>query len=511
MNKLRRIIVILLMVLLLPVFIYTGLRLSSLNDDEKVIRETYQKQLDAILFSINQFADDNLSSWVSEYEAVYRDSAFERLYNFNTAIVGLIRYENKKVDVPIYDEELPSNLKELIQTELDQYDTLEERLIFFQRSGYQRIETLPIEIDSAQNHVIFLFHLKEPAPPGMIGGIIVNTEYFIEDVLGPKLQAIAKEQFIINVGNGEYDLMVFDKEKVNSDSTYAPDLMKELWLLPGYELGISTKGESLQQIIKNRMYVNLGLIIILNIVIIAGIWLIFRNVKRELFLAQAKSDFVSNVSHEIRTPLALISMFAETLSLNRVKDEKKKEEYHQIIHKEALRLTTIVNKILSFSQLDAGKKSFDIQPESLNELVHNIMETYEFHLQQHQFEWEIDDKKQVKVFMDKGAIEEVLINLLDNAVKYSKKNKKIKVTISSNESFGIVHVQDHGAGISKEDIPHIFEKFYRVSSGDLAKEKGTGLGLALCEQILNKHNGKIEVKSELDHGSIFSIYLPIST
>jgi len=132
---------------------------------------------------------------------------------------------------------------------------------------------------------------------------------------------------------------------------------KRLWLIPNYSLGIALRGPTIENLVKDRTYTNViliaGLTVLMLIVTLYG----YRNIKKEVELAQIKSDFVSNVSHELRTPLALISMFAETLVMGRVKSEEKQVEYYSIIQQETERLSKIVNKILSFSKIEAGSGS----------------------------------------------------------------------------------------------------------------------------------------------------------
>jgi two-component system phosphate regulon sensor histidine kinase PhoR len=247
------------------------------------------------------------------------------------------------------------------------------------------------------------------------------------------------------------------------------------------------------------------------VVLAAGLFLIFRNIRKELRLAQNKSEFVSNVSHELRTPLALISMFAETLEMGRVRTEEKKMEYYQIIHKETSRLTGIVNKILTFSQMDADKKEFHLQDTDLNEVIRDILDTYSFHLQQKGFTSHLHDGEEpLLVQADREALQEVLINLLDNAIKYSKDRKEIDIFSGKKEDMAFITVQDYGIGISKEDQKQVFDKFFRVSTGDLAKSKGTGLGLSLVKHIIDQHGGKVTVESTPGQGSSFSIFLPLN-
>ncbi len=151
-----------------------------------------------------------------------------------------------------------------------------------------------------------------------------------------------------------------------------------MWLIPHYKIGIVLTGETIQDLIRNRATNNMILIAILLLVLIAAVIFVYRAVKKELELAQLKADFVSNVSHELRTPLALISMFAETLELDRVKNDEKKKEYYSIISQEANRLGRIVNSILNFAKMEAGKRKFNFESINLNDVVENIYQTYSY-------------------------------------------------------------------------------------------------------------------------------------
>ena len=254
---------------------------------------------------------------------------------------------------------------------------------------------------------------------------------------------------------------------------------------------------------------NLILIGILLLVLIAAVWFVYRSVKKELELAQAKADFVSNVSHELRTPLALISMFAETLEMDRVKTEEKKKEYYSIISHESNRLGRIVNSILNFSKMEAGKRKFNFAEEDLNEVIVQVYQNYSYHLYNKGFDFEYEPGIDIpKVKIDREAVSEAIVNLLDNAVKYSNETKFIKMVIASENDFVFIEVQDKGIGISEEDQKKVFDKFYRVSSGLVHTTKGTGLGLSLVKQIMDAHKGKIELKSKFGEGSSFKLLFP---
>ena len=247
-----------------------------------------------------------------------------------------------------------------------------------------------------------------------------------------------------------------------------------------------------------------------DVILILGLWMIYRNIQKEIRLAQIKSDFVSNVSHEIRTPLALISMFAETLEMNRATSEEKKQEYYSIIRNEANRLASIVNKILSFSKMEAGKIDYDKEPTDLNEVVEDILKTYDYHLRSQGFNWKLSLAENMPIVeTDQSAVSEALINLLDNAVKYSNGSKEIEVKLGAEGQHAFIEVKDYGLGISQEDQKYIFDKFYRVPTGAVHNTKGTGLGLTLVWRIMQAHGGSVEVESLEDNGSTFRLIFPI--
>jgi two-component system phosphate regulon sensor histidine kinase PhoR len=239
-------------------------------------------------------------------------------------------------------------------------------------------------------------------------------------------------------------------------------------------------------------------------------WFGYKNIRSEIELARIKSDFVSNVSHELRTPLALINMFAETLSMGRIKTEEKRNEYYGIIHQEADRLSKIVNKILSFSKLEADKWKFNFAKTDLNLLAANIYNSYKYHLRQTGFEFILEQYDgTLEADLDSEAVSESLINLIENAVKYSDAMKHIIIRTGRTDNRVFIEVEDRGTGIAPEEQTKIFEKFYRGDNGNVHNTKGTGLGLALVKHIVNAHKGEIKLKSKLGEGSVFRLLFPL--
>ncbi|MCX8491297.1 MAG: ATP-binding protein, partial [Cyclobacteriaceae bacterium] len=482
MSPIKRIALILTVIFLIPVLFFSVYEISSLNKDEKMIEEIYTKQLEAILFSVNQHADNAMENWVAKAQRGFESrtveqevpSAIQTL--LTNAAVKMVFFVDSLNDISIHeyaqDIVLLDSLRPLIKRVLQKNSVQINKLIGYKKSGFQKIEVIQSDWQGANNVQILIFIADGINNTFQVAGLIVDPSAVIEDIIGPRLQVIAKDQFILSVFSKSsispiYSTQQGDTTRLNSDA-----FTKSLWIFPDYSLGIRTKGASLQQIVKERTYTNLVFLVGLDIVLVIALILVFRNIKKEVQLAQNKSDFVSNVSHEIRTPLALISMFAETLEMGRAKTEEKKQEYYSIITKETQRLSGIVNKILNFSQTEAGKKKLHIESIELTGEIQVILKTYDFHLKNKGFEYYFEPSDPLFVKADKEAITEMIINLIDNAIKYSSDKKKIEIIVGHGVNFGWVAVKDHGLGIAKEDQKHVFDKFYRVSSGNLAKSQG---------------------------------------
>jgi two-component system phosphate regulon sensor histidine kinase PhoR len=326
------------------------------------------------------------------------------------------------------------------------------------------------------------------------------------------MQGISQEKFIIAAFRIDSDALVYSthaEDEVTALPASDETQKKSFWLLPGYYLSISLAGATINDLVQERMTTNLIILGMLAVLLAFGIWFLYRNISREMYLAQAKSEFVSNVSHEIRTPLSLISMYAETLEMNRI-TEGKKQEYHSVIAKETARLSGIVNRILNFSQIQANKKTYDFKTVQLNDLVEEVMKTYFFHLKDKGFTCQLIKDDNLKMISgDRESIIEALINLIDNAMKYSQDKKNITIKTGVEGSFNFVEVTDEGIGIATKHQEEIFDQFYRAPTGDVHNTKGSGLGLTLVKKTMQAHRGKIKVQSTPGEGSAFRLYFPL--
>jgi signal transduction histidine kinase len=278
----------------------------------------------------------------------------------------------------------------------------------------------------------------------------------------------------------------------------------------GLTLGIKFQGTSVAEIGRGWVRNSFLALGIVSLLLVGGLALTYRSVSKEVALARLKSDFVSNVSHELRTPLALIRLYAETLELGRIKTRDKVEEYYRIIRKESERLTALINNILDFSRIEAGRKEYEFRQTDVGELVTNTLESYRDQIDQQGFTFEQSiDPDIPAVRVDREAIARSLVNLLNNALKYSDREKFVGVKLYRTDGVLKLEVADRGIGIARNEQSKIFEKFYRASDPLVHNTKGSGLGLSLVRHIAHAHGGDVEVQSIPGKGSTFTLTLPL--
>jgi two-component system phosphate regulon sensor histidine kinase PhoR len=197
--------------------------------------------------------------------------------------------------------------------------------------------------------------------------------------------------------------------------------------------------------------------------------------------------------------------------MGRIKDEAKKHEYYKIIRTETNRLSGIVNKILNFSKIEGGRRNYKFTETDLNELVDQIIKNYSHHFKVKGMEYSVNTMKNLPlVKVDAEAVTDAMINLIDNAIKYGGENKRIEISTGISLRMVYIDLKDHGIGIDPKHHKLVFDKFYRVTSGNLAhKAKGTGIGLSIVKHIMEAHKGEVSLRSVPGEGSIFRLSFPI--
>lgn len=278
--------------------------------------------------------------------------------------------------------------------------------------------------------------------------------------------------------------------------------------LPGFYLLIAMEDIGLiDNFVRRRSWIyGISLALLLGGMTL-GILLILRDISREEHLARLRTDFISNVTHELKTPLTSIQLFTESMVLKRIKSEQDKKEYLNIILKETESLKRMINNILDFSRKEKGRREYHFEEVNISSLVKEATDDLEYWLVEKQFSLvkEIEDKVFVKA--DPAALKQAIINLLNNAIKFSVDRKEIFVRLKKGPEYILIQVEDRGIGIPDDQKDLIFQPFYRVGQRHAEDISGTGLGLSVVKEIVDAHHGTISLNSRINEGSCFTIQL----
>ena len=244
-----------------------------------------------------------------------------------------------------------------------------------------------------------------------------------------------------------------------------------------------------------------------------GIIILIQDITERQKLEDMQRDFVANVSHELKTPLTTIKSYTETLMDGAVEDPEMARSFLGIVDNEADRMNRLVKDLLQLSRLDHRQERMNFLEANIVSLVRQCMVKVEMTAQQkgHQLNALFDEKMNIRVLMDKDRMEQVILNVLTNAIKYTPDGGRIDVDIDSDGKYVQIIVSDNGIGISEEELPRIFERFYRVDKARSRKMGGTGLGLAITKQIVEEHQGTITAESTLGKGTKFIITLRVAS
>jgi signal transduction histidine kinase len=245
-------------------------------------------------------------------------------------------------------------------------------------------------------------------------------------------------------------------------------------------------------------------------ILVFGLALTIRTVSHELELARMKSDFVSTVSHEFKSPLTSIRQLAEMLQSGRVPSEERRQQYYDVLLEQSERLALLTDNILSLARIEDGRAEFNFADTDISTLLGGVVSSIQERVRYEGFDIELNITGPIPLIaVDRSALSQAVTNLIDNAIKYSGGSRKIIVAASIEGQSLAISVRDFGIGIKKEDIPRLFERFYRGGDELTRAVKGSGLGLTLVKEIVEAHRGKVGVKSEPAKGSVLTILLPL--
>ncbi len=361
----------------------------------------------------------------------------------------------------------------------------------------------------------------------------VRTNYFTVDIneeLHPYyLETLLKKEFYDQNIHQDFQYGIYDcftdsivfgnLIKFTKDSLYAPvsdtitgiTSAKLSWKKDGHYFTvyfpnvISESISNSEPLISPWIYVS---IIVLLVLVFFGYTLTV--ILRQKRLSEIKTDFINNMTHELKTPIATIALSSEMLLRNDFSnDEEKLKRYAGIIHKENKRLETQVERVLNVAKLDKEHLVLSKEIMDIHELLVEAQENVNFNQSEQGVNVELNlNAESGEIIADPVHITNVIYNLLDNAVKYCEVTPEIKITTKTDKKGISIEFIDNGIGMKREELNMIFDKFYRIPTGNLHNVKGFGLGLYYVKLIIQEHGGTIDVKSQIGKGTTFTIWLP---
>ncbi len=302
-----------------------------------------------------------------------------------------------------------------------------------------------------------------------------------DDVEGKKIKEIVKYK---------------ELRKIITHALKTNELIEDEIIMPPDDRYVQLHGTML----KNENEVTIGALVVLN------------DVTRLRRLEVVRRDFVANVSHEIKTPLTSIKGFIETLLDGAIEEPDTTKRFLKIMMKQANRLNSIIEDLLTLASIEESEKRQTVQftETKIKKVIESALSVCLPRAQNKNIILEVKGDDKIKLVMNAPLLEQALVNLIDNAIKYSAENTYVQIESLTKNDECIIRIKDQGIGIAKAQLPRIFERFYRVDKARSRTLGGTGLGLAIVKHIAKLHNGRVTVESKVGRGSTFSLYIPIS-
>ncbi len=327
-----------------------------------------------------------------------------------------------------------------------------------------------------------------------------------------------KFEYGVTNTNDDYEMYSKGFEKAFWDTTN--NIRRYFPILPENELDIEgvVNFEHLVIVVpdfKRQIWTSLRWVIIgavvFMLVIIAAFYVTVKTLLNQKKLSEIKSDFINNMTHEFKTPLATISLAVDALKNEKVQSDPEKSKYFTgIIKEENIRMNKHVETILQAALLEKQELQLHLVPLSVHEIIQKTIDNFELQLnsQQGHIELFLNAKNDI-ISGDEVHFSNLVSNLVDNAIKYSKDKAEIKIYTHNTKNYLVLRVEDNGIGMSKESVKRIFEKFYRAHTGNLHNVKGFGLGMSYVKTVVDAHKGKIKVESVFGKGSVFTVEMPL--
>lgn len=354
----------------------------------------------------------------------------------------------------------------------------------------------------------------------------ISSNYFIaliNDTVHPYLlETLLKNEFTSRNLNIDFEYVIYDcftdsvvfGNYISLNSEDKNQLQSKsfnvVWDRDGHYFGVYFPSKRSYIINEMGIWVFSSSIILIIIIFFAYTINVILKQKR---LSEIKNDFINNITHEFKTPISTISLSSEVLlQPNIILEPERLKNYAQIIKDENNRLKNQVDKVLQLATLEIDKLKLENELIDLHEIINETVKSFDLIIERQQGKiTTMLGAKKTQIVGDRVHISNILVNLIDNAIKYSPRQPKIEISTDNYFSGIEITVKDNGIGISKENQKHVFEKFYRVPTGNVHNVKGFGLGLNYVKTIVTAYNGKIKVSSKENEGSTFIVKLPFNT
>ncbi|MDP4105822.1 MAG: ATP-binding protein [Bacillota bacterium] len=296
----------------------------------------------------------------------------------------------------------------------------------------------------------------------------------------------------------------YEKGSFSSDTESIPSKVMEL-----FKQAVDTEKDQIGEIsLQGQHWVILVSPLYSN-QFIRGAVAVVRNMTEERKLDKLRKDFIANVSHELRTPISMLQGYSEAIVDDVAETEEEKKEMAKVIYDESLRMGRLVNELLDLARMEAGHIQLTIEEVELTSFINRIIRKFQGIAKENEINISANISEEITHFsFDPDRIEQVLTNLIDNAIRHTPKGGYVAVTVIRDEKGIHMEVKDSGSGIPEEDLPFVFERFYKADKARTRGRSGTGLGLAIAKNIIDAHRGQISVQSKLDQGTTFSFFLP---
>ncbi len=479
------------------------------------------EMLNILQFSGNY--NDLFKEFVSTYKRLEEkswslDESQVRLYaNTLTKLMNEMASEDSEQDIPVdflatiadFDQRLEEKLEIWNLVELSGKSVLPGSGVGLFNSNNPQFQ-IQKSIFEYESQDVFLFltpvNGKNTDSPIQFLGSLLITDDLIAD--SKVLSAVnLPKDFSVLLRSNQTDRIVFGKENIEGERPIFTDLFLNNfppWRVELYKIEGVGSGFVLY---KNIFF---WMILTLLVILFFGSGLIIRLLSQEMNLLQLKTEFIASVSHEFKTPLTSMGAILEHLQNGKIKDQNKILEYYKILRHDSDRLKRLVLNVLDFTKIEEGKRTYRPASIDIGELIRDEVDSFEKEHKLSGFDVKLQiEKKSFPVYVDEDALNQAFHNILDNAAKFSQREKKIKVSVERKGDKVEIAVSDKGIGIPESEQKKIYEKFYRGKKASSISPTGTGLGLTLVKHIMAAHGGDVVVRSQPGEGSRVSLILPI--